>query len=55
MKFLHKKYENKLNGKAPVWFKEWYTYEFVPYKVKMDLLLIMASGIFIGIVINIFT
>ena len=56
MKFIIKKrYEKKLNGKTPVWFKEWYACEFVPYKVKMDILLVLAIGIFIGVVVNLIT
>ncbi|KKL22257.1 hypothetical protein LCGC14_2437240 [marine sediment metagenome] len=47
-----KKYERKLNGKTPLWFKEWYAGEFVPYKVKIDMLLILGSGIFIGVIVN---
>lgn len=49
---LKKRYEKKLNGNPPVWFKEWYACEFVPYKVKMDILLVLGCGIFIGIIVN---
>ena len=50
---LKKRYQKPLNGKAPQWFREWYADEFVPYKVRMDLLLVLGCGIFIGVVVNI--
>jgi len=49
---LKKRYEKKLDGKTPGWFKDWYACEFVPYKVKMDILLVLGAGIFIGVVVN---
>lgn len=49
-----KLYCKKLNSKTPKWFNEWYASEFVPYKIKQDFLLIIASGIFIGVVVSIF-
>lgn len=52
MKFLHKRYRKELNGKTPAWFRDWYAAEFVPYKVKLDILIVLATGIFIGIVAN---
>ena len=50
---LKKRYEKKLDGKTPGWFREWYAGEFVPYKVKMDLLLVLGTGIFIAVVASI--
>jgi len=50
---IKKRYEKKLNGKCSIWFKQWYADEFVPYKVKMDILLVLGGGIFIGVVVNI--
>jgi hypothetical protein len=55
MMILKKRYEKTLNGKTPKWFKDWYAFEFVPYKVKMDVLLIMGTGILVGIIVSICT
>lgn len=50
MNTLTKRYHKPLNGKTPKWFGEWYTKEFVPYKVKQDILLVMASGILVAVI-----
>lgn len=51
MKLLTR-YKRPLNNKTPKWFNEWYLLEFVPYKIRMDLLLVLSGGIFIGIIVN---
>jgi len=49
---LKKRYHKPLNGKTPRWFQDWYADEFVPYKVRIDLLLVLGCGIFIGVMVN---
>ncbi|MCK9597468.1 MAG: hypothetical protein M0R06_00430 [Sphaerochaeta sp.] len=50
MKLQHP-YKRKLNGSTPQWFKDWYTNEFMPIKVRQDIMIVLLSGIFISIMI----
>jgi len=54
MKVLSR-YKKPLNNKTPGWFKDWYALEFVPYKIRQDILLILVSGTLVGIIIKIVT
>ncbi len=48
---IMRKWHKVLNGKTPVWFREWYAMEFVPLKIRIDLAIVLTSGILIGVVI----
>lgn len=49
------KAKKKLNGKTPVWFKDWYALEYVPLHIKVNILMYMAGAILIGVMISILT
>ena len=46
-------HKQKLNGKTPLWFKDWYAIEFVPMRVKVNLLMGIATAILIAVVVNV--
>ena len=48
-----KRYKKTLNNKTPGWFKDWYASEFVPVKVRQDILIVLATGSLVGIIIKI--
>ena len=48
-----KRYKKDLNNKTPGWFKDWYAIEFVPVKVRQDILIVLATGTLVGIIIKI--
>jgi len=47
------KYRKTLNSKTPGWFKDWYASEFVPVRIRQDILIVLATGSLIGIIIKI--
>ena len=47
------KHKQKLNGKTPGWFKDWYASEFVPVQTKVNIIMGMAIAILVGIIISI--
>ena len=52
MKLIDRKYLKPLNGKTPQWFRDWYAMEFVPYKVRQDIIIVLASGTFIAVLVK---
>ena len=52
LKRLRKLRSKTLNGKTPNWFNEFYTAEFVPLKIRMDVLIVLGAGIFIGVILD---
>ena len=47
------KHKQKLNGRTPVWFKDWYASEFVPVQIKLNIVMGMAIAILVGVIISI--
>jgi len=45
-------YKKPLNNKTPIWFKEWYGAEFVPVKVRQDILILLMLGTLIKLIIG---
>jgi len=49
---LRKLYTRKpLNGKTPQWFQDFYNREFLPMKIRNDLILTLAVAILCGIIL----
>ena len=53
MRFVDKeKRKLKLNGKTPIWFKDWYAEEFIPVHIKVNLVIGMAIAILTAVIVN---
>lgn len=52
MKDLIKYNRKPLNSKTPQWFKDWHGQEFLPIKIRQDILIAIVIGILIALFIT---
>jgi len=44
IQLIKSQYKRPLNNRTPQWFKEWYGTDFVPVKVRQDIILLLLLG-----------
>lgn len=44
--------KRRLNSRTPQWFREWHSREFLPIKIRQDIMIVLGTGLFIAIIAN---